>query len=402
MTYANALSALSKIGDPKRPDYEPKALEEWWLNSALAEYQTLGLLPTPQLEHLRSLTWRLVARSAAMIAWAEGALYAHELPAFVRAAALIGSTARAEASDESDADWNILLADERLRPAPATWPDPLGMTLCALDANRSTPPYCQQLSLRDRQVRHYLNFDGLIDAFVDASRWQPEDAPQYQRSPRGPDGVAGERLRAFAARELLRTPSAPEAAHPRHGLAAPVLTASAPLDGPESSVDAWRDCRERLRLDVEAKLIALAWLCQVGRKLRTFPEIKNPRKARHAAHGILASASQALLVLQEGRTDLLVPYWRTPLCLQSGSPEMPRLLAHAAYLVARARVEKELASRDIMDHLEQVVTIVERALTVVGPPPLGRGWLTQQELDGALQALRLGGDRASVCRDFCP
>jgi hypothetical protein len=55
MTYANALSALSKIGDPKRPDYEPKALEEWWLNSALAEYQTLGLLPTPQL--VGQLTW---------------------------------------------------------------------------------------------------------------------------------------------------------------------------------------------------------------------------------------------------------------------------------------------------------------------------------------------------------
>ncbi len=338
MTYASALSALSKLGDLNRPDYEPQALEEWWRNSALTEYETLELLPRLQLEHLRSLTWRLLARSAAMI---------------------------------------------------------------ALDVSRPAPPYCQQLAARDQQVRHLLDFDGLVDLFVDASRSAPDDAPQYERSPRQ-GGAAGERLRAFAMQEVVRTPETAEAVHPRHGLAAPVLMASAPLDGPGSAVGAWQECRERLRLDVEAKLVAMAWLCQVGRKLRAFPDIKNPRKARHAAHGILASASQALLVLQEGRAGMVVPYWRAPLRLRADPPEMPRLLAHAAYLVARIRVEKKSVNEEeVLDHLKEVVTIVERALAAAGPAPLGRGWLTQQELEGALQALRLGGGHASICRHFC-
>src|SRR5262245_43047053 len=136
MTYADALSALSLLGDPDRPEYEPQSLERWWRSSALAEYEKLGLLPRLQLEHLRSLTWQLVAHSAAMIAWAEEALHQHEPPAFVRAAALIGSAARAEAFDESDADWNVLLASERLRLPPETWPVPLGSTLYWLDAGR--------------------------------------------------------------------------------------------------------------------------------------------------------------------------------------------------------------------------------------------------------------------------
>jgi len=81
---------------------------------------------------------------------------------------------------------------------------------------------------------------------------------------------------------------------------------------------------------------------------------------------------------------------------------MPRLLAHAAYLVARIRVEKKSVNEEeVLDHLKEVVTIVERALAAAGPAPLGRGWLTQQELEGALQALRLGGGHASICRHFC-
>jgi hypothetical protein len=324
----------------------------------------------------------MLERSAQIIAWCEQALERFPLPPLATAAAIVGSPARAEASPESDADWNLLLNAAHLR-----WPHQAGSEPAFLDHALAVPAYCLQLADRDRDLRLRVQFDALIRALEEFSRQSPGQRA-YSPKPLRDDGAAGERLRAFAERELYR----PWPDYPRTGLAAPVLAASAPLDGPGSDPTSWQVFRDRLRQNVEPKLLALAWICQVGEKLHRLAHGTSSADAvqRHAMHGLLASTSQCLLVLQDGLNGYIVPYWRAPLCLSSYPEEVPRLLAQAAILVARSRVEIGIPP-PTGAVLELVASLVERALASAGPA--GNGWLTQPELEGVLRAFRL----ALVC-----
>src|SRR5205823_4392198 len=109
----------------------------------------------------------------------------------------IGSAARAEASAESDVDWNALLDELHLLRS-----NQRGSGFALLDPGATSNQYCTRLASRDKQVRAHIDFDALIDALVEESR-SIVGQGTYRRLPRR-DGSAGERLRAFAKRELLR------------------------------------------------------------------------------------------------------------------------------------------------------------------------------------------------------
>ena len=378
--FPETLSVLAGIGDPQRPENaSPEDLGEWWLSNALAEYESRGLLSPANLAEFRIWTWQLVRGSATMVASAQKALASHQVPDLIRGAAVIGSIARAEATDESDVDWNMLLDDLALRQAQPSNAMP------RLIANTSLA-YCVELGARDLLMRDLVDFDGLIASLVASSGGVYRPLPH-----RTERGAAGERLRAFAERELNR----PFPDFPRTGLAAPVLAASYGLSWTDAESVAWDTLRISLRRRVIPEVLALAWISLTGVKLHRLAGMTGTdRTARHAAHGLLSAVSQALLVLQDGRTEVIVPYWRAPLLLSGFPPEIPILLTVAAYQVVSCRVNREPPGPDV---LERVVDITDRALEVAKT----RHWLSEENVEQARQVLRFGETGSVLPSLFC-
>lgn len=383
MPYEDALIRLARLGDPQMPpNISADTVESWWHSSALAGYAEPpfdSVLDPTDLSAFRKATWYLLDRSARLTEAGEQALDEHLTPPCIKAAALVGSIARGEASHESDADWNVLLDDRQF-----------GTTgLAPLNPSSAGTSYCRQLAWRDKpRVRDVFQFDQLIGN-LSRRGYTPKPSDS---------GTARERLRGFVERELFR----PFPDYPRTGMATPVLTASVCVnttgDGPQS----WADCRNRVRLAIEPKQACLALICQLGEKLHRLSRLGSSRAAaRHAAHGIMTSVTQSLLILQHGRMDVVAPYWQAPLLLRSEngpclSDQILCELAVNAYLVARCRAERKPPAEDLV---EQVASSMESALDEAGPG--GFGWLTQAELDAARQALRRGEAENSPCRYFC-
>ncbi|HEY3081768.1 MAG TPA: hypothetical protein VGM69_17895 [Chloroflexota bacterium] len=314
---------LARLGGLEIEGGSTEEVARTWKASALNTYA--DILSPSALDDFRDATWELISRSATLVLRAARALAAHALPDYVSATALIGSAARAEAADESDADWNFLLRDD----AP-------GRDVPVVAHDRGVAAYCRDLATRDRTLRRELDFDGLIQRLA---------ATGYRPKPAGEGQAAGERARFFAAPEL-----APEfPGYARTGVALPVLTASFPLSTPTSSPERWDELQTRAAVAVESGRVppgryaaALAALCRAAEALSRLRDsrLDSSSYARHAAHAAMAGMTTALLALQDGPAGALVPYWYAPARLRALSDDVRETLVIAGYAVARSRVRR--------------------------------------------------------------